>query len=83
MAVSCDIVDENIKLYKNILFPPKLELNSTASPTDVILSELNIEIANSMCPSYPNSTMDESCITFKELNKKIINIKIFTFKYFR
>ena len=58
---TCDIIEENIKLYKNIFFPPKFEINPTTSQTDVLLNELNIEIGDRICPGYPNSTMDESC----------------------
>ena len=57
----CDIIDENVKLYTNILFPPKFVFNPNIKFTEKLLLELNIEIANTECPSYPNSTMDESC----------------------
>jgi hypothetical protein len=57
----CDIIEENVKLYTNILFPPKFVINSNIKFTDKLLLELNIEIANQECPNYPNSTMDESC----------------------
>ena len=61
LAVSCDIIEENIKHYLNILFPPLIEINSDLNSTDKMLVELKIELATQECPSYPNSTMDESC----------------------
>jgi hypothetical protein len=63
----CDIIEENVKLYTNILFPPKFTINSNIKYAEKMLLELNIELANTECPSYPNSTMDESCM-------KILNL---------
>lgn len=60
LAQSCDIIEENIKLYKNIFFHPKFELNPEVSQIEVALKELNIELVEKVCPGYPNSTMDES-----------------------
>lgn len=60
--VNCDIIDENIKHYTNILFPSRMKINSVQDSKDVLLGELNIELVNTECPKYPNSNMDESCI---------------------
>lgn len=63
LKVKCDIIDENIKLYTNILFPPKIAASGDLSINDTQLIELNIELtANDKCPSYPDSNMDETCI---------------------
>lgn len=61
LDIFCDIIDANIKLYQNVLFPPKFEINFTLNSTEKSLVELNIELENKECPSFPNSTMDESC----------------------
>jgi hypothetical protein len=77
LAEPCDIIDENVKLYTNILFPPKFTINSNIKFTEKMLLELNIELAYKECPSYPNSTMDESCkhfniiIEYKKKKKKV------------
>lgn len=56
----CDIMDENIKHYGNIIFPPRINFNpGTAS--DVLMTELSIEVVNATCPGYPDESMDESC----------------------
>ena len=60
--VNCDIIEENIKLYRNILFPPLILINSSISAPEKMLMELNIEIIqNEKCPLYPETNMDESC----------------------
>jgi hypothetical protein len=62
MAVDCDIVTENLKLYKNILFPPKIYDESFLNATDPLLTLLNITVQNTAtCPGYPDDQMDESC----------------------
>ena len=71
----CDIIEENIRLYKNILFPPLIKIESDLNSTDKQLIELRIELSSQECPSYPNSTMDESCnnlfcLRLKKSNKK-------------
>ncbi|RNA39192.1 beta-hexosaminidase subunit beta [Brachionus plicatilis] len=57
---SCDIMEENIKLYTNIFFLPKFELNPIISDTDVALNELSFEISDQFCPGYPNTSIDET-----------------------
>lgn len=57
---SCDIIEENIKLYRNILFPPLITIKSDLNQTEKLLVELKIELASQECPQYPNSNMDES-----------------------
>ena len=59
----CDILDENFKRYKNILFPPKILNNTTAPANKRQLKDLYIEIFDNSCPkTYPYLNMDESCI---------------------
>ena len=58
---ACDIIEENVKLYRNILFPPLITIKSDLNQTEKLLIELKIELASQECPQYPNSTMDESC----------------------
>lgn len=66
MRVKCDIIEENIRHYTNILFPPLISLNMSINQKDVLLSELSIELGNTdFCPTYPNSSIDESCIVFR------------------
>lgn len=63
MKVPCDIISENAKLYKNILFPPKIYNNYSVDPSDKLLTKLFISIAKpDICPGFPNSDMDESCL---------------------
>lgn len=51
----------------NIIFPPVFNF-SNAEPNDDLLTELNIQIhENDICPGFPTSNMDESCI-FKNYN---------------
>ena len=57
---SCDIISENVKHYKNILFPPRMGLDNS-KPGDTLATELNIEVVSQMCPKYPDEAMDESC----------------------
>jgi hypothetical protein len=62
MVAKCDLVDENIKHYKNVLFPYKIINQTAISLQDKLLTELSVEIADqNYCPTYPNSSMDESC----------------------
>jgi uncharacterized Rmd1/YagE family protein len=65
---SCDIIRENFKWYKNVLFPPRIYNDGLCLPSDSLLTELKIEIQTAVCPSYPDSDMDESCKF--ELKKK-------------
>jgi hypothetical protein len=65
----CDIIEENIKHYRHILFPPLIQINSNLNSSDKMLVELRIELSSQECPLYPNSTMDESC------NKSLIFLK--------
>ena len=59
---NCDIIDENIKHYMNVLFPPKIRLDSDWTRTDELyLGELYLEVTSRDCPKYPHSNMDESC----------------------
>ena len=65
----CDILEENFKRYKNILFPPKILDNTTAPGYARQLKELYIEILDDSCPKlYPYLNMDESCIFSEWLN---------------
>jgi hypothetical protein len=57
----CDIIEENIKLYRNILFPPKFMINTKLNHDQKILAELKIEIEDNICPLFPNLEMDETC----------------------
>ena len=58
----CDIIEENFKLYTNILFPPKILANPAVFKNDKQIKELTFEISTDLCPLYPNIEMDESCI---------------------
>jgi hypothetical protein len=61
MDVDCDIINENSKHYKNILFPPKIQLEGPKE-NQVMLKNLEIVIEeNKVCPSYPEIETDESC----------------------
>lgn len=64
----CDIMEENTKLYTNIFFPRKFELDPSIGESEIALKELNFEIADQYCPGYPNTTIDESCkiLLFKQ-----------------
>ena len=61
---TCDIIEENIKLYTNILFPPRIydqSKHDVINTTHQILTTLYIKIEKkAKCPAYP-SDMDESC----------------------
>lgn len=62
MEVECDIIDDNIKRYKRIIFPPRIYFESAILPVDKLLKEVLIEISEkNICPGYPNDNMDESC----------------------
>lgn len=57
----CDIIQESIKLYKNILFPPKIyQPNPPVARRDAMLWGLKMSIADKECPTYPTSSMNES-----------------------
>ena len=64
---NCDIINENFKLYKNILFTPNILYNPALSPKDNQIKELNFEIFSKSCPDYPSSDMDESCKKIEKL----------------
>lgn len=57
---SCDIISENVKLYRNILFPARMQLDNS-KPGDTLATELSIEVVSQGCPKYPDESMDESC----------------------
>ena len=57
----CDIIDEGIRLYKDILFPPKIYGRTALSPLDKLLWGLKIEIEDLKCPGYPDRKMNETC----------------------
>lgn len=61
LSKTCDIIEENVKLYKNILFPPKFFINDKLNDNQKLLVELKIEIQDNFCPNFPNSEMDETC----------------------
>jgi hypothetical protein len=63
MQVQCDIISDNIKRYKTILFPPKIKTSAPkAGANRTILTELIVFIEqNEECPQLPNTNMDESC----------------------
>ena len=64
LKVDCDIIRENIRHYKNVIFPPKIYSNVTKKLKNAVtyLTTLFIHITESdTCPKYPDSTMDESC----------------------
>lgn len=76
----CDIITQNIKHYRNVLFPPKIYSNVTKkskSTTETYLTTLNIFISqSSVCPKYPDSTMIESCNLLNMFtNLNLINLK--------
>ena len=80
----CDIIEENIKHYRHILFPPLIQINSNLNSSDKILVELRIELSSQECPLYPNSTMDESCNkSFIFLQKQIQSNIFLSFINFR
>ena len=76
MTIDCDIIENNIIIYKNVLFPSKNSFITNKDDKELI--ELRIEIQESdYCPGYPNSEMDESCnkIIFKSLtNFKLMKL---------
>jgi hypothetical protein len=52
----------------NIIFPPVFNFSNAEPNDDDLLTELNIQIyENDICPGFPTSNMDESCI-FKNCN---------------
>ncbi len=53
----------NKKIYADILFPMNnLFIDSLKSNSVKYLTELNIEVTSQTeCPTYPDTTMDESC----------------------
>lgn len=60
MKVDCDIIEENKKIYKKILFPPMSSFKSLPLKS-AYLYELKIEIeTNDKCPGYPDLSMDET-----------------------
>lgn len=60
MGVDCDIIEENKKIYKKVLFPPMSEFHSLPLNSD-FLFELKLEVEEkNTCPGYPDLTMDES-----------------------
>ena len=60
MEVECDIINENFKRYRNILFPPKFTINVAENGNNLTELRINIE-ANKACPGYPGTNEDESC----------------------
>ncbi len=66
---SCDIIKANIKLYKNILFPPRIYSSEKHKSIDEkdLLKKIVITVEQP-CPGYPNSNMDESCMSQIELS---------------
>jgi len=61
LEIDCDIINDNLKRYKNILFPPNFVIN--VPPNENILIELRVNVeSNKICPGYPGSNEDESCI---------------------
>ena len=61
MKVDCDIIDENKRIYKRILFPPKSSFHSLPV-NSAFIYELNLDIEESdKCPGYPTLEMNESC----------------------
>ena len=62
MMLECDIIDENIKFYSNIIFPARYSFNTSIESDEQLLTELSIEVALAhICPGFPDSNMDESC----------------------
>lgn len=75
MDVDCDIINENFKHYKNILFPPKIQLEEPKE-NQIRLKKLELLIGeNKICPEYPEIDIDESC----EMNTNNLELKIKTF----
>jgi hypothetical protein len=59
--IDCDIINDNLKRYKKILFPPNFIINVPDNENILIELRINIE-SNKMCPEYPGTNEDESCI---------------------
>jgi hypothetical protein len=59
--IDCDLINDNLKRYKNILFPPNFIINVPDNENILIELRINIE-SNKMCPGYPGTNEDESCI---------------------
>lgn len=59
----CDIIEMNKKIYTDILFPMNNLFNTSFESNSIkYLTELNIEVTSQTeCPTYPDTTMDESC----------------------
>ena len=70
LEVACDILDENFKRYKNILFPPNFVINTPSNENILVELKVNIESSRT-CPGYPGINEDESCklieISFKSV----------------
>jgi hypothetical protein len=61
--IDCDIMQENMKHYTNILFPPKIP--NKVEDKDPLLTDVLIEVTDTeTCKEYPHSKMDESCKQF-------------------
>lgn len=63
IGLNCDIIADNVKRYRNILFPPKINIGKPAAELRV-LNKLIITIDNATCPGYPDTNIDESCNLF-------------------
>lgn len=63
LKIECDLISENIKHYRNVIFPPKIYNPQRRRIRQLkYLNILNINIVESNeCPKYPDSTMDETC----------------------
>lgn len=63
LKVECDIISENVKHYRNVIFPPKIYNAQRKRLRELkYLNVLKINIVQSdECPGYPNSNMIESC----------------------
>lgn len=74
LKFNCDIITENVRHYRNVIFPPKIYTNVTKkskTTNEIYLTTLNIFISQSnICPKYPDSTMNESCIFLFYFNYK-------------
>jgi hypothetical protein len=85
---ACDIIQDNVRRYTNILFPPRIYEQSRHSGLSGVkfLTRLNIKItgASQTCPSYPDSNMDETCMIIEKMCLLIINVTLlFTFFFFK
>lgn len=56
---------------------------SSGGSSDAALAELNIEVVSSVCPTYPDASMDESCMSlYNYLGYLIADFFVYNLFYF-